>query len=144
MCRTSHQLRTFNSESLAISKSIYSEAEVEPSQAVLNMQDEHSTSRQLDQGLRALVEDDDDDDDDEAEDVEVLRPPRTQQPELITLDELRKAQGSDKHIQEIHQNLDQEAAGVSIKPTPSDSWEVYEGVVCRKRTYTLKTMDTIR
>ena len=29
---------------------------------------------QLDQGLRALV-DDDDDDDDEAEDVEVLRPP---------------------------------------------------------------------
>ena len=77
MCRTSHQLRTFNSESLAISKSIYSEAEVEPSQAVLNMQDEHSTSRQLDQGLRALVEDDDDDDDDEAEDVEVLRPPRT-------------------------------------------------------------------
>ena len=98
---------------------------------------------QLDQGLRALV-DDDDDDDDEAEDVEVLRPPRTQQPELITLDELRKAQSSDKHIQEIHQSLDQEAAGVNIKPTPSDSWEVYEGVVCRKRTYTLKTMDTIR
>ena len=68
---------------------LFDDEEIELHQAVRNMEKDHSSCAKLEPGLRSLVQDESDDDD-EAEDVEVLRPPRTQQPDLITLDELRK------------------------------------------------------